>query len=91
MELAGLKECLSEVIEHWNLTVSDFITDRHLQIRKYMRETYGTQRKDANKPPINHWLDVWHCAKGIMQLLSSCFEAYIVQHRVGLLHIRQII
>ena len=64
MELAGLKLCLSEVLDSWKLKVENYISDRHIQIRAYMRDTYGSNRKEpASKPYIKHYLDVGHVAK----------------------------
>ena len=53
MELEGLKRAL-ENMETNGLEISDLTTDRHVQVRKYMRE---------EQPNINHWFDVWHLAK----------------------------
>lgn len=53
MELEGLKRCLAYLAEnHVNMT--DLVTDRHSQVKKYMREN----------TEIRHWFDVWHVAKG---------------------------
>ena len=40
MELAGLKECLHEVLNKLKLRVAIFISDRHMQVRKYMCVKY---------------------------------------------------
>ena len=37
--------------------VDSFITDRHKQNEKYLRETH---------PTIKHWFDIWHVAKGML-------------------------
>ena len=42
-----------------DLTVSHLITDRHASVKKYMRE---------EQTDIQHWFDVWHCAKGNKKL-----------------------
>lgn len=47
MELEGLKRGLNR-IEEEDLDISHLVTDRHSQIKKYMRETY---------PNIIHWFD----------------------------------
>lgn len=54
MELEGLIQCLKKVEEEGVVT-SDLVTDRHSQIKAYMKK----ERTD-----INHWFDVWHVAKG---------------------------
>ena len=59
MELEGLKRSLSWLIEDNDLTVSHLITDRHASVKKYMRE---------EQTDIQHWFDVWHCAKGNKKL-----------------------
>lgn len=64
MEMIGLKECLQELLVDWKLSISDFISDRHIQIRAFLRDTYGSKRKDQSKPLIRHFLDIWHVAKG---------------------------
>lgn len=63
MEMRGLKECLNEVLQIWKLEVKDFISDRHIQVRKHLREQYGSERLDKRNPHINHYLDIWHVAK----------------------------
>ena len=54
MELEGLKRSMARLQEN-SIEVSDFTTDRHPQVKKYMREKH---------PTVNHWFDVWHVAKG---------------------------
>jgi hypothetical protein len=63
MELAGMKECMKELLEDWKVRVDAFVTDRHIQIRAYMRDTYGEHRKNRNNPHVKHYLDMWHVAK----------------------------
>ena len=58
MELEGLKRCLA-VMEERGIKVTNVVTDRHTQVKKYMRE----QHKDKN-----HEYDVWHVAKSRCQL-----------------------
>ena len=55
MELEGLKRCL-QTLEGEDVSISDITTDRHPQVKKFMREQH---------PEINHWFDVWHVAKGV--------------------------
>jgi len=54
MELEGLKRCLA-ILEQEELTVSHLVTDRHSQIKKFMKDSH---------PDIQHWFDCWHVAKG---------------------------
>ena len=55
MELDGLKQVL-ECLEGHGLPISSLTTDRHKQVRRYMRKEKGK---------INHQFDVWHVAKNI--------------------------
>ena len=63
MEIAGAKAALKEIVDSWKLQVSAFVTDRHPQIRKWMRETFGEGREDQRQPLIRHFFDAWHIAK----------------------------
>lgn len=54
MEKEGLKRSLQFLTDR-GLSVNALITDRHVQIRKYMREQW---------PAIKHMLDGWHVGKG---------------------------
>ena len=55
MELEGLKRCLQTLADE-DIAISDITTDRHPQVKKFMRE---------QRPEVNHWFDVWHVAKGM--------------------------
>ena len=63
MEIAGFKKCMSQILTNWKLKMESFVSDRHIQIRAYMRDTYGADRKNKAVPYIKHYLDVWHVAK----------------------------
>jgi hypothetical protein len=63
MEFTGLKTCLHKILSDWKLSIECLVTDRHRQIRAYMRDTYGPSRKVAANPEITHYVDIWHCAK----------------------------
>ena len=63
MELEGLKRSLSHMIEN-GIEIERFITDRHCQVKKFLREEY---------PEIQHKFDVWHVAKG--KQLHLVFES----------------
>lgn len=61
MELEGLKRALHHLQEE-GMTISDLVTDRHSQVKKFMR---------TECPSINHWFDVWHVAKGVYKKLEA--------------------
>nr|XP_006008217.1 PREDICTED: uncharacterized protein LOC102345701 [Latimeria chalumnae] len=61
MEIEGLKWSFA-FLSGKGIDVEDFTSDRHPQIRKYMRE---------NKPGVTHWFDVWHVAKALNKKLSK--------------------
>ncbi|XP_078378287.1 uncharacterized protein LOC144661382 [Oculina patagonica] len=61
MEKEGLIRSL-QFLSDEGLSVSTLITDRHVQIRKYMRET---------RPAIKHRLDGWHAGKGLGKKIDS--------------------
>ncbi|XP_046339478.2 uncharacterized protein LOC124120650 isoform X2 [Haliotis rufescens] len=61
MELEGLKRGLA-FLQAARVDVSDIITDRHTQIKAYLR------KEEAG---IHHWFDVWHVAKGIYKKLQK--------------------
>lgn len=54
MELEGLKRGL-EYLEDFDVTVDELVTDRHVQVKKYMKDEYIDK---------HHYFDVWHVAKG---------------------------
>ena len=45
-----------ETLEGEDVAISDITTDRHPQVKKFMREQH---------PEINDWFDLWHVAKGV--------------------------
>ena len=59
MEKEGLQRVLN-FLQQEKLTVDVLVTDRHRQINKWLRESY---------PSITHYYDVWHVAKGEMDLV----------------------
>lgn len=61
MELFGFKKVLDSITLA-GLKAEQITTDRHVQIKKYMRE---------EQPKINHQFDVWHVCKNIKKKLSS--------------------
>ena len=60
MELTGMKACFEELLKDWDVNIDAFVTDRHIQIRAYMRENYGLHRKNKDNPYVKHSLDIWH-------------------------------
>ncbi|XP_052270796.1 uncharacterized protein LOC127871702 [Dreissena polymorpha] len=61
MELEGLKRGLRNLATN-HISVTDLTTDRHVQVRKFMREEMEN---------IRHWFDVWHMAKGVKNKLLT--------------------
>ncbi|XP_021351033.1 uncharacterized protein LOC110448878 [Mizuhopecten yessoensis] len=61
MELEGLKRCL-QFLQDDGVQVTDIVTDRHSQVKKYLR---------TDHPTVNHWFDVWHVAKGVYKKLET--------------------
>ena len=57
MELEGLKRGLSS-LEQLNINVVRVVTDRHVQVKKEMRENHATK---------HHNFDVWHVANGLLR------------------------
>lgn len=53
MELAGLKRMI-DVMNSSDMEVGVLVTDRHMQIAKWLRE---------NVPETTHCYDIWHVAK----------------------------
>ena len=61
MEKLCFIKALNELEEN-NLVISQITTDRHIQIKKYMRE---------GRPEISHQFDIWHVCKNIKQKLLA--------------------
>ncbi|XP_041360848.1 uncharacterized protein LOC121377055 [Gigantopelta aegis] len=61
MEKQGLDQALTSLMEH-GISVDVLVTDRHCQIKKWMREQHAD---------IAHYFDVWHVAKGIKKKLIA--------------------
>lgn len=59
MELEGLKRGLS-VLHDKGVQVVNVVTDRHVMVKKYMREQH---------PDKTHGFDVWHVANSKFNLL----------------------
>lgn len=58
MEKLGLERAV-DYLHGYDFTIGTLVTDRHPQVRKFMRE---------NLPDTNHYYDVWHVAKGGLQI-----------------------
>lgn len=80
MEMIGMKACLKEILSDWKLSVDFFVTDRHIQIRAYMRDTYGPNRKDKSLPLIHHRLDIWHVAKSMWLSVNVGTKDFLYIH-----------
>ena len=55
MEKEGLHRCM-EFLHEQGLTMDVLVTDRHMQINKWLRESH---------PEVKHYYDVWHVAKSM--------------------------
>lgn len=55
MELEGLKRGV-EWMEQMDLELGTIITDRHVQVRAWIRDNLGHAK---------HYFDVWHISKGM--------------------------
>ncbi|XP_035662758.1 uncharacterized protein LOC118406641 isoform X1 [Branchiostoma floridae] len=61
MEKEGLVRAVA-FLQARGLQISTLVTDRHLQVAKWVRE---------NLPATRHLYDIWHIAKGIRKKLSA--------------------
>ena len=62
MEKKGFIKTL-QMFKDENITPTQITTDRHTQIRKYMKE---------KEPGINHLFDVLHFVKSIKKIANKC-------------------
>ncbi|XP_014676344.1 PREDICTED: uncharacterized protein LOC106816275 isoform X1 [Priapulus caudatus] len=53
MELEGLKRCFAKILSS-GVSIKTFVTDRHTQIKKFMRD---------DQQEITHYFDIWHVGK----------------------------
>ena len=60
MELEGLKRCLQYLVRLKKMIISNLVTDRHTQVKKFMKTKW---------PEIHHWFDCWHVSKGRCSIL----------------------
>ena len=61
MEKVGFKKVLSQLKDE-GVQIQQLTTDRHVQVRKYLRE---------HETEINHQFDIWHFNKSIRSKLSQ--------------------
>ena len=65
MELHGFKRCIAQLQNH-GIEINQVITDRHVQMKKYIKE---------NMPSVRHSFDVWHVVKSenvVLKYTPSC-------------------
>lgn len=62
MELEGFKRVITRIEEQHSISVKGVSTDRHLQIKKYMRE---------KQPDKIHQLDPWHLIKNVSKKINK--------------------
>ncbi|XP_078695648.1 uncharacterized protein LOC144924408 isoform X1 [Branchiostoma floridae x Branchiostoma belcheri] len=62
MEKEGLARAIDFIRRNCTLQIGKIVTDRHLQIAKWIRE---------NLPETCHLYDIWHIAKGLRKKLSA--------------------
>lgn len=73
MELEGLRRGL-RILDEAGVIVQGIVTDRHMQIAKFLRETYQQ---------IDHRYDVWHIAKGNYYIYTELIPANVSYIHVG--------
>ena len=61
MDLIGCKRTMED-LKRDGLEIQTIATDRHVQIRKYLK---------GEHPNINHQFDVWHLTKNVREVGSS--------------------
>jgi hypothetical protein len=61
MELEGLKRTIKLLQDEYEMLPEVIITDRHLAIQKWIRESL---------PVVSHYYDCWHVAKGLSKKLE---------------------
>ena len=66
MEKEGLQRSLKYLTEE-GLSVNTLIKNRHVQIRKYMREKW---------PAVKHRLNGWHVGKGALTYITKTITIY---------------
>ena len=69
MELEGLRRMKANMENH-RIAVRVLVTDRHLQLQKWIRE---------NWVEVRHYYDVWHIAKGtVLPVLRPYIYIYYI-------------
>jgi hypothetical protein len=69
MELEGLRRGIKHLQDN-GCTIKEVVTDRHVQVKKYMREEHGEKA---------HYFDVWHLAKGTFEV--DCIDCQFISAR----------
>ncbi|XP_078341239.1 uncharacterized protein LOC144627624 [Crassostrea virginica] len=67
MKIKALKRALAK-LEEEDVDVSHLVTDRHSQVKCYMRR---------DQPNIIHMFDVWHVAKGVYKKLEAVSRKHL--------------
>ncbi|XP_064643195.1 uncharacterized protein LOC135497319 isoform X1 [Lineus longissimus] len=67
MELEGLKRSMALLVTEKKLAIAEMVTDRHSQIKKYLRDKW---------PGVQHWFDCWHIAKGVKKKMDNIAKKY---------------
>lgn len=54
-----------------------FISDRHSQIAKWMRDEFPTKCKELGKHVIDHFFDLWHIGKSeLLHVVTKSADDY---------------
>ncbi|KAI8485833.1 hypothetical protein Bbelb_363850, partial [Branchiostoma belcheri] len=67
MEKEGLARAIDFIRRNCTLQIGKIVTDRHIQIAKWIRE---------NLPETCHLYDIWHIAKGVSEKLRRIFQNF---------------
>ena len=59
-EFEGIQRSTRFLREDWNMDIGVLVTDRHRQIRAWIRD---------NLPETKHYFDVWHVSSGMYNIL----------------------
>ena len=53
------------------MIIKAFISDRHSQITKWMKDECPKKCRELGKPIIDHFFDLWHIGKSELHVLNS--------------------
>lgn len=85
MEFMGFQQALAFLLGT-TMLVKAFISDRHSQIAKWMRDECPQKCKDLGKPVIDHFFDLWHIGKsnlpyfGLRDLIVVVRDCHTLSH-----------